>query len=149
VTVKLKRIGDETINHFTTKMVVCLSVIWNVNIVGEDQNDQDSTRGLPILFRSAYNIGSSESLSAHEDDVASSPNLEDMRQKEVLPIGRSSWCKKECDLQDPKGVFFVKGHVMAIDPKEVILKDILGDDHVSLTIIYYIEDISTIMIIWK
>jgi hypothetical protein len=38
---------------------------------------------------------------------------------------------------------------MASDLNEVILDNILKNDHVSLTIFYYLGDISTIMIIWK
>ncbi len=95
------------------------------------------------------NIESSESLSANEDDVSSSPNLENMCRREISPIGHNSWCKKECDLQDPKGDFFVKGHVTTSNPKEAILDNILGDDHVNLTILYCLEDISTMMTIWK
>jgi hypothetical protein len=72
-----------------------------------------------------------------------------MCQKEVSLMGRSSWCKKECDHVDPEGVFFTRGHVTTFDPKEAIFDDILGDDHVSLTIIYYLGDISTVMSIWK
>jgi hypothetical protein len=38
---------------------------------------------------------------------------------------------------------------MASDPKEAILDNILGDDHVGLTILYYPKNISTIMTIWQ
>jgi hypothetical protein len=43
----------------------------------------------------------------------------------------------------------MKGCVMACNSKEAILDEILGDDHVSLTIFYYPKDISMIMTIWK
>jgi hypothetical protein len=35
------------------------------------------------------------------------------------------------------------------DPKESILDNILGDDHVGLTILYYLGNISIVMTIWK
>jgi hypothetical protein len=38
---------------------------------------------------------------------------------------------------------------MTFDSREVILDDILGDDHFGLTILYYLGDISTVMTIWK
>jgi hypothetical protein len=39
VTTRLKHIGDETINNFIMKRVVCLSAVRNVNTFGEHQND--------------------------------------------------------------------------------------------------------------
>jgi hypothetical protein len=48
-----------------------------------------------------------------------------------------------------EGVFFAKGLVMASDPRETILDDIFGHDHVDLTIFYYLGNIFTIMTIWK
>jgi hypothetical protein len=92
---------------------------------------------------------SSESFNVNEDDVASLPNLEDMCQREVQPIRHSSGCEKECDLQNPKGVFLMGRCVMASDLREVILDIILGDDHVGLTILYCLGDISMVMTIWK
>ncbi len=38
---------------------------------------------------------------------------------------------------------------MASNPREAILDDILGDDHIGLTILYYPEDILEVMTIWK
>ncbi len=38
---------------------------------------------------------------------------------------------------------------MAFDLQESIMDNILGDNHVGLTIFYYPGDISTIMTIWK
>jgi len=49
----------------------------------------------------------------------------------------------------PKGVFFARGRVMVCDLKEVILDDILGDGHVSLTILNYARNVSIVMTIWK
>jgi hypothetical protein len=106
-------------------------------------------KGSFFLCGNEYNIESSESLSANEDDVSSSPNLEDKCRRVISPIGHNNWCKKECDLQDPKGGFFVKGRVTTSYLKEAILDNILGDDHVSLAILCCLEDISTIMTIWK
>jgi hypothetical protein len=80
---------------------------------------------------------SNESLSVNEDCVASLPNLEDMHRKEASLIGPSSWCKKECNFLDLEGVFFTKGCVATFNLREAILDDILGHDHVGLTIFYY------------
>ncbi len=81
--------------------------------------------------------------------MASLFNLEDMHQKEVSLIGCNSWHGKECNLLNPKGVFFMKGHVTISNLKEVVLDNILGHDHVNLTILYYPKDISMVMTIWK
>jgi hypothetical protein len=67
--------------------------------------------------------------------VASLPNLKYIHQKEVLFIRHNSWHGKECDLQDPEGVFLTKGCVTIFDSKEAILDSILKDDHVGLTIL--------------
>jgi hypothetical protein len=69
--------------------VVCSSAIQNVSTTKEDQNDKVSTQGLPMFLGDEYNE-SSESLSDNEDIVASLLNFEDMRQREALPIRRSS-----------------------------------------------------------
>ncbi len=76
-----------------------------------------------------YNNGS-KFLSANEDDMASSPNLKNMCRREASPIGRSNWCRRECDLLNLKGVFLAKGCVTIFDLREAILDDILGHDHV-------------------
>jgi hypothetical protein len=135
VTTRLEHIGDETINNFTMKRVVCPNVVWNVSTFGKHQNDQVSTQGLLVFLRGEYSE-SSESLSVTEDCVASLPNLEDMHWKEALLIGPSSWCKKECNFLDLEGIFFTKGCVAAFNLREAILDDMLGHDHVGLTIFY-------------
>jgi len=38
---------------------------------------------------------------------------------------------------------------MAFDLREAILDNIFRNDHVSLTILYYLKDILAIMTIWK
>ncbi len=130
----------------TCNQPTCLSAIWNVGTTREDQNDQNSTQGLLVFFGDEY-LESSESFNANEDDVASSFNLKNMHQKEVSLIGHNSWYGKDYDHQDPKGIFLIRGHMMAFDLKEAIMDDILRDDHVRLTIFYYFGDISTIMIV--
>jgi hypothetical protein len=64
--------------------------------------------------------------------VASLPNLENVHQKEVSPIGHGSWCGKECNVQDLDSVFLARGHVTTFDSREVILDNILGNGHFSL-----------------
>jgi hypothetical protein len=63
--------------------------------------------------------------------VGSLPNLKDMCQREVLPIGCSNWQGKECKLLDLEGVFLMKGYVTTSNLKEAIMDDILGEDHVN------------------
>jgi len=72
-----------------------------------------------------------------------------MHRRKASPIGHNSWHGKECNVQNLESVFLTRGHVMAFNPKEVILDDILGDDHFGLTILYYLGDISKLMTIWK
>ncbi len=43
--VRLEHIGDEIINNLTTKKVVCLSLVQNVGIARDHQNDQVFTQG--------------------------------------------------------------------------------------------------------
>ncbi len=73
----------------------------------------------------------SEFFGANEDDVASSPNLEDLHWKEASPIGCSSWHKKECNLLNLEGVFLARGCVIGFDSREAILDDSFGDDHAA------------------
>jgi hypothetical protein len=68
--------------------------------------------------------------------VASSPNLEDLHRKEAPSIGHNSWHEKECNLLDLEGAFLPRSHVTMSNLIEAILDDILGDDHVSLTIFH-------------
>ncbi len=73
------------------------SAIWNVGIVGENENDQISTQRLLVFLEDEYNE-SSESFIANEDDVPSSPNFFKMCRRKALPIGHNNWHGKECDL---------------------------------------------------
>jgi len=77
LTSRLDFIGDEIINNLVTKKVVCFSAVRNVGIVKKHQNDQVSTQELLVFSRGEYNERS-EFLGANEDNVASSPNLEDL-----------------------------------------------------------------------
>ncbi len=43
----------------------------------------------------------------------------------------------------------MKGHVMVFDMKEAILDNILGHDHVDLTILYCLRNILAVLTIWK
>ncbi len=56
--------------------------------------DQVSTKGLLAFWGGEYNE-SNEILSVNENNVASSPNLEDMHQIEASPIGHNNWCGNE------------------------------------------------------
>ncbi len=70
-------IADETINNLTTKKVVCLSVVQNVGIVKDHQNDQVSTQGFLAFLGGEYSE-SSESFGTNEDNVVSLLNLKDI-----------------------------------------------------------------------
>ncbi len=122
--------------------------VQDVGTSGKQENDQVSTQGLFAFSRGVYNE-SNKSFNVGEDNVASPPNFKDMCWKETPLIGHSSWCKNDCDLLDLEGVFFARGHVMTFDLKEAILDDILGHDHVGLTILYCLWNISTVMVIWN
>jgi len=55
----------------------------------------------------------------------------------------------ECDLSNDAKVFIVSGLVIACDPKEVVIDNKLGEDHVGVSILYCPSDVSIVMIIWK
>lgn len=88
-------------------------------------------------------------MSANENDVASSSNLEDLHRKEPSLIRRSNQLGKECNLFNLEGVSLAKGRVTTYDSREEILDDILGNDQVSLTILYCLKDILVVMTIQK
>jgi len=94
VIARFQHIGDESINNLTTKRVVCLSAIQNVSTSGEHQNDELSIEGFLTFLGGEYNTYS-ESLNVNEGDVASLPNLRDMRRKDFPPIRRNNWCINE------------------------------------------------------
>jgi hypothetical protein len=50
---------------------------------------------------------------------------------------------------DDVGLFIVSGCVIACDLKEVVLDNQLGEDHVRMSILYCLNNVSAIMIIWK
>ncbi len=81
--------------------------------------------------------------------MVSSFNLEDMRQRKAPPIGCNNWRGRECDFLDHEGVFLMKGCVAVFDMREAILDNILGHDHVDLTIFYCPKDILVVLTIWK
>ncbi len=50
---------------------------------------------------------------------------------------------------DDIGLFVASGRVIASDPRKVVLDNQLGEDHVSVSILYCLNNISTVMTIWK
>jgi hypothetical protein len=134
VITRLARIRHETINNLTTKKVVYSNGVQNVGITKDHQNDQVFTQGL-LAFLGGYYSESSESFNTNEKNMASLPNLKDICQGKAPLIGHNNWHEKECDLLDLEGVFLVKSHVMALDPRKVIMDVILGDDHVGFIIL--------------
>jgi hypothetical protein len=46
-------------------------------------------------------------------------------------------------------MFITSGHVIACDPREAILDNQLSEDHVGVSILYYLNNISIVMMIWK
>jgi hypothetical protein len=63
--------------------------------------------------------------------------------------GRFVWQSVECDLADDVGLFIVSGFVIDCDLKEAILDNQLGEDHVKMSILYFLNNVSTVMTIWK
>jgi hypothetical protein len=135
---------NEIIYNLCQKKVSCQC---EIQMCGERR---EILSALPMLFVAEF-IDNSKSYhdSVNNEEVGSSPNLEDMSFRNISPIRCYGWQGKECGLQDYDGTFVVKGHVMASDLKEVILDDITGEGHIHLTIFYCPRDISTIMTIWK
>jgi hypothetical protein len=104
MTAKLECSRDETINNLIMKKVVCPSAVHNVGTSREHQNDQVSTQKFLVFLGGEYSE-SKESFGADEDNVATSPNLENLCQRDSLLIKHNSWHGKECDILDPEGVF--------------------------------------------
>jgi hypothetical protein len=50
---------------------------------------------------------------------------------------------------DDVGLFIASGCVTTCNPKEAILDNQLGEDHVGMNISYCSNNVSTIMTIWK
>jgi hypothetical protein len=61
--------------------------------------------------------------------------------------GRCVWQGVECELVDDVGLFIASGHVIASDPKEAVLDNQLGEDHVGVSILYCPNYISTVITI--
>jgi len=55
----------------------------------------------------------------------------------------------ECEFVDDVGFFVASGRVIACDLKEVVLDNQLGEDHVKVNILYYPNNISIVMKIWR
>jgi hypothetical protein len=65
---------------------------------------------LPRLFVAASSDCSKSNYdNVNNEEVGSSPNLEDISLEDVPPIGRCGWQGKECDLQDCDKTFVVRG----------------------------------------
>ncbi len=47
------------------------------------------------------------------------------------------------------GLSVASGHVIVYDPREVIFDNQLGEDYVSVNILYYSNNILVVMTIWK
>ncbi len=55
--------------------------------------------------------------------------------------GGCAWQGVECELVNDVGLFVVSGHVITSDPREAVLDNQLGEDHVSVSIFYYLNNI--------
>jgi hypothetical protein len=53
----------------------------------------------------------------------------------------------ECELVDDVGLFVASGYVIVSDPREAILDNQLGEDHVGVNILYCLNNISVVMTI--
>ncbi len=67
----------------------------------------------------------------------------------ILSKGKFAWQGVECELAGDFGLFVASGHVIAYDPREAIFDNQLGEDHVGVNILYYSNNISVVMTIWK
>jgi len=61
--------------------------------------------------------------------------------------GRCVWQVVECELVDDVGLFVASGYVIVSDPREAILDNQLGEDHVGVNILYCLNNISVVMTI--
>jgi hypothetical protein len=50
---------------------------------------------------------------------------------------------------DDVGLFVASGYVIAYDPRKTNFENKLGEDHVGMNILYYSNNISMVMTIWK
>jgi hypothetical protein len=55
----------------------------------------------------------------------------------------------ECELVDDVGLFVISGRVITSDPREAIIDNQLGEDHVNVSILYCPNNISIVMKIWN
>jgi hypothetical protein len=62
---------------------------------------------------------------------------------------RWEWWGFECEFVDDVGVFVATRPVITCDPKETILHNQLGKDHVGFNILYCSNNGSIMMTIWK
>jgi len=75
--------------------------------------------------------------------------MEMINNSNFLVRDKCQWWGIECDLVDDVGVFVTKGHVIICHQWDAILDDQFGEDHVGLCILYFLNNILTIMTIWK
>ncbi len=71
------------------------------------------------------------------------------RNTNVPSLRQCSWRGTKCGVANVEFFFVAREQVIASDPKEVVLDDDLGEDHVGLLNLCCPNDISTIMSIWK
>ncbi len=55
----------------------------------------------------------------------------------------------KCELVDDVGLFVASGCVIAYDPKELVFDNQLNEDHVKMSILYFSNNVSMVMTIWK
>jgi hypothetical protein len=67
----------------------------------------------------------------------------------ILANCRCLWQGAECDLVNDVKVFIVSECVITCDPRKVVFDDQFGEDHVGLNILYCLNNVSVVMIIWK
>jgi hypothetical protein len=84
-----------------------------------------------------------------EEEEEQGDNEKERRNSHMPSKGMFVWQGAECDLVDDVGFFIVSGYVIACDLKEAVLNNQLGEDHVKMGILYCINNVSSIMTIWK
>ncbi len=85
-----------------------------------NSNDATSDGTLRRIYSSSMNEGTNEEGNGKEEEERD--DNENKRRNSCIPSkGRFVWWGAECELVDDVGLFIAGGHVIACDPREVIL----------------------------
>jgi hypothetical protein len=68
---------------------------------------------------------------------------------QIPSIGRGQWHGGRCDLLNDSRINLIKERIIAINLKELIIDDALGEDHENVSIISCPTYVTQIMLIWN